>query len=115
MASANHPPVNLTHYQLLGVRPGATESEIKGAYHFLSKKYHPDASRDPQTEEIFKTINNAYSILSDTIERGEYDKKLAEEGELHIDPVGSLPSGNQYQCIILLQLHACHANTVHFR
>jgi len=61
-------------YQILGVGEKATESEIKTAYRKLAKRYHPDKNPgDKNAEEMFKQINEAYEVLSDTRKREQYD------------------------------------------
>ncbi|MDP8012723.1 MAG: DnaJ C-terminal domain-containing protein [Nanoarchaeota archaeon] len=51
-------------YDVLGLKPGASEEEIKRAYKTLAKKYHPDLNPgDKKAEEKFKEINEAYRIL----------------------------------------------------
>lgn len=54
-------------YEILGIRPGASEAEIKRAYKELVKKYHPDQYRDNPlsslAEEKLKEINEAYDFL----------------------------------------------------
>lgn len=54
-------------YEVLGVRQGASEEEIKKAYRELVKKYHPDQYRDNPlsalAEEKLKDINEAYNYL----------------------------------------------------
>ncbi|GAB4406150.1 MAG: hypothetical protein OHK0053_32300 [Microscillaceae bacterium] len=65
------------HYQILGVAPQASASEIKKAYKQLALRYHPDRNpNNPQAEEVFKQINAAYHILSDPQKRQGYDYQL---------------------------------------
>jgi curved DNA-binding protein CbpA len=61
-------------YDILEVSPDATDREIKAAYKRLALKYHPDKnSGDSHAEEKFKSINNAYQILSDPSRKTQYD------------------------------------------
>lgn len=53
------------YYEVLGLSKGASEDEIKKAYRKLSKKYHPDINKEPDAEEKFKEVSEAYEILSD--------------------------------------------------
>lgn len=63
------------YYKVLGVNPDASEKEIKSAYRRLARKYHPDVNpNDPQAEERFKEINEAYEVLSDPEKRRKYDQ-----------------------------------------
>ena len=66
------------HYVILGVQPMATAQEIKKAYRKLALKWHPDkcpaGDENLRYSEIFKTINNAYEILSDEDKRRHYDR-----------------------------------------
>eukprot|EP01095_Lingulamoeba_sp_RSL-Kostka_P009971 TRINITY_DN349_c2_g1_i3.p1 TRINITY_DN349_c2_g1~~TRINITY_DN349_c2_g1_i3.p1 ORF type:complete len:421 (-),score=192.96 TRINITY_DN349_c2_g1_i3:46-1308(-) len=68
-------------YDLLGVSPEATTTDIKKAYRKLAIKYHPDRNSDPGAEEKFKEISQAYEILSDQEKRDVYDK-YGEEAAL---------------------------------
>lgn len=61
------------YYQVLEVRPGASQDEIKKAYRRLARSYHPDANPSPDAEERFKRINEAYEVLSDPARRERYD------------------------------------------
>lgn len=60
-------------YETLGVQKGASKDEIKGAYRKLALQYHPDRNKDPAAEERFKSISEAYAVLSDDEKRKQYD------------------------------------------
>ncbi len=61
------------YYAALGVRRDASQEEIKKAYRRLARELHPDVNPDPQTQERFKEITQAYEVLSDTEKRQMYD------------------------------------------
>ncbi|MCX7807715.1 MAG: DnaJ domain-containing protein, partial [Deltaproteobacteria bacterium] len=62
------------YYEILGVSRNATKDEIQAAYRKLARKYHPDISKEPNAEERFKEINEAYEVLRDDKKRQLYDK-----------------------------------------
>jgi molecular chaperone DnaJ len=61
------------YYAVLGVRNDADADEIKKAYRRLARELHPDINPDPQTQERFKEITQAYEVLSDPAKRQMYD------------------------------------------
>lgn len=64
------------YYSLLGVGRGASQKDIKAAYHRLARQYHPDVNPDnPAAEEHFKQINAAYEVLGDPHRRAVYDRR----------------------------------------
>jgi curved DNA-binding protein len=62
------------YYAIMGVARDATEDEIKRAYRKLARKYHPDVSKEPQAEERFKELGEAYEVLKDPEKRAAYDR-----------------------------------------
>ena len=62
------------YYEILGVSKDASESEIKKAYRKLAMTHHPDKSDDPNAEETFKEISEAYAVLSDAEKKAQYDQ-----------------------------------------
>ncbi|KAB2896753.1 MAG: J domain-containing protein [Dokdonella sp.] len=65
------------YYDTLGVKPDASEAEIKAAYRRLARKYHPDVSKESGAEDRFKAINEAYEALREPDRRKAYDQLRA--------------------------------------
>ncbi|MGA5148921.1 DnaJ C-terminal domain-containing protein [Streptomyces griseoincarnatus] len=87
-------------YQALGVSRTASQDEIQQAYRKLARKHHPDVNKDPEAEERFKEINEAYSVLSDPKTRARYDRfgedfrKVPEDWEERVGAgAGAGPGG----------------------
>lgn len=59
------------YYKILGVNKNANQDEIKKAYRKLSKQFHPDVN--PEGEDKFKEVVEAYDTLSDENKRKQYD------------------------------------------
>jgi len=63
------------YYEVLGLKKGATDAEIKKAYRQMAKKYHPDLNPDdPEAEAKFKEVNEANDVLSDPDKKARYDQ-----------------------------------------
>ncbi|GAB4176742.1 MAG: DnaJ C-terminal domain-containing protein [Wenzhouxiangellaceae bacterium] len=62
------------YYAVMGVKPDASQDEIKRAYRRLARKYHPDVSKEADAEERFKEIGEAYEVLKDPEKRAQYDQ-----------------------------------------
>jgi len=60
-------------YEVLGVERGASDAEIKRAFRKLAQQWHPDVNTEPEAQERFKEINEAYQVLSDPDRRQRYD------------------------------------------
>ena len=52
------------YYEILGVRSSASDQEIKRAFRGLARELHPDVSDDPEADERFKEVVEAYEVLS---------------------------------------------------
>lgn len=63
------------YYKILGIPEDASEDQIKKAFRKGARKYHPDVNPDnPEAEENFKILNEAYQALSDPERRKKYDQ-----------------------------------------
>ena len=78
------------YYEVLGLKKGASEDEIKKAFRKMAMKYHPDRNPGDKTaEEKFKEVNEAYSVLSDPDKKSKYDRF----GHAGVDPNAGFGGG----------------------
>lgn len=73
------------YYKILGVEKSATEEQLKRAYRQMALRCHPDKNADTpekrsQSEKLFKDVNEAYAVLSDSQKRQRYDTGLGVQG-----------------------------------
>lgn len=64
------------HFETLGIKPGATEEEVKKAYRTLAKKFHPDKNDDANATEKFKEIAAAYEVLKTVASREIHEREV---------------------------------------
>lgn len=91
--------VDKDFYQTLGVSKSNSAEEIKRAYRKLARLYHPDANPgDDSKAERFKEISEAYSVLSDSERRKEYDevRRVVESGGYRHFPGGGTAGGSPF-------------------
>jgi len=62
------------YYELLGVDRNASHAEIKRAFRQLARELHPDVSEEPDAEQRFRAVAEAYEVLSDPERRQTYDR-----------------------------------------
>ncbi|XP_069115802.1 uncharacterized protein [Argopecten irradians] len=68
-------------FTVLGLKPGATEDEIKKSYRNLARKYHPDKNKEPGAEEKFKEISAAYDHLKSADRREIHEREVNKPKE----------------------------------
>ena len=62
------------YYEVLGLDRSASQDDIKRAFRKLAFQYHPDRNKEPEAEEKFKEISEAYAVLSDDQKKAQYDR-----------------------------------------
>lgn len=86
------------YYAALGVESAASAEAIKRSYRKLARKYHPDVSKEPDAEERFKEVAEAYKALKDPEKRAAYDAvaQRYRHGE-SFDPPPGWDSGFEFR------------------
>jgi molecular chaperone DnaJ len=78
------------YYEILGLKKGASEADIKKSFRKLAMQYHPDKNPgDKAAEEKFKEVNEAYGVLSDSEKKDRYDRF----GHAGVDPNAGFGGG----------------------
>ncbi len=62
------------HYRTLGIDPAAGEAEVRAAYRKLAFALHPDRNPSPEAHAAFRSVQEAYELLSDAARRRDYDE-----------------------------------------
>ncbi|MCX7000078.1 MAG: DnaJ domain-containing protein [Candidatus Sumerlaeota bacterium] len=79
---------DITYYEILDVRPGASDKEIKQAYYRLARDLHPDKAANKEErkkyEQLFAEISKAYNVLKEKSRRAEYDRAFKRDEEKKI-------------------------------
>jgi len=71
----------VNYYLILDIKRNADQDAIETAYARMALKFHPDVAGDtPEVQERFAKINEAYSVLSKSHKKQEYDQKLGTHG-----------------------------------
>jgi Ca-activated chloride channel family protein len=65
-------------YEVLGISPAASQSEVRRAYRALARRYHPDSGKENASVERFQQVQAAYEVLGDLGQRRAYDRQRAE-------------------------------------
>ena len=78
------------YYAILGVPKDASADQIKKAYRKMAMKVHPDVATEPDAEEKFKQVNEAYEVLSDPNKRAVFDRGGNPMGPGGGDPFGGM-------------------------
>ncbi|HEY0007932.1 MAG TPA: DnaJ C-terminal domain-containing protein [Tepidisphaeraceae bacterium] len=73
------------YYEVLGLKRGATEDEIKRAHRKLAREFHPDANKDTSAPQRFTEVQEAYDVLSDKTKRQRYDQFGHAAAEMNAD------------------------------
>jgi len=81
------------HYGVLGVTAQASTEDIREAYYYLARRYHPDRFRSGSLQDLleriegyFAKVTEAYNTLYDEDARAEYDRQLEQKIDKEAGP-----------------------------
>ena len=93
------------YYDTLGISKDADDASIKRAYRKMAKKYHPDMNQgDPNAEQKFKEVTEAYNVLSDKEKKKLYDQFGSAAFEEGFDPAArnfTIPVAMHRGCMVI--------------
>lgn len=100
MASTASRSATVNHWAVLGLQPGADAVALKRAFRQQARRWHPDLNgNDPQAEEQFKAVNEAYAVLSDPRRRQQWEAGLDDSSAaaVGLDPFATgFPDFEEY-------------------
>jgi len=73
LLTVSHAKERFRPYEVLGIKRGASQQDVKKAYRRLVKEAHPDKNKEPDAQEKFVQLTRAYELLSDPERRRNYD------------------------------------------
>ncbi len=101
------------YYDVLGVSKTASTNELKKAYRKLAKDFHPDKNpNNPEAEERFKEVSEAYEVLSDSEKKKTYDQFGHNGGRNRQQHQGFEPEqrvGENISMVLKLTLEEIHS------
>lgn len=106
------------YYTILQISEQASLAEIKAAYRRMALQYHPDRNPDSNTLELFNEVQKAYEVLSDPIQRRQYDLKRNIEQTMPgmWEDVEPMYAGERIRMVVSKQfVKAGQPFSVHFR
>lgn len=99
-AEPQRPDERPTYFAVLGVKQSASTDDVRAAYRRLAKQWHPDVAKEADAAEVFKSISNAYQVLTNDMMRRKYEAGLALEAAARQNErwqQTTVPAGTEYR------------------